>query len=55
MREGICGSHLCPRGDFPDNVKVLEEEGPVSLATGEFARIFEVGQVIMVSENRDGV
>ena len=43
MREGISGSHLCPRGDLPDNVKVLEEEGPVSLATREFVRIFEVG------------
>ena len=54
-REGIGGSHLCPWGNFPDDVKVLEKEGPASLATREFAQIFEVGQVLMVSEDRDGM
>ena len=42
-RKGICGSHLCPWGNLPDNVKILEKEGPASLATREFARILEVG------------
>ena len=53
LRKGISGSHLCPRGNFPDDVKVLEKEGPVSLAMREFAWIFEVGQVLMVGEDRD--
>ena len=52
-RKGISGSHLCPWGNFPDDVKVLEKEGPASLATREFAQIFEVGQVLMVGEDRD--
>ena len=55
MREGICGFHLHPWGDLPDYVKVLEEEGPVSPVMREFVRILEVGQVLMVSENGDGV
>ena len=54
-REDISGSHLHPRGNLPNDVKILEEEGPVGLATREFAQIFEVGQVLMVSENRDRV
>ena len=52
-RESISGSHLCPWGDLPDDIKVPEEEGPVSLVMSEFARILEVGQVLMVGENRD--
>ena len=52
-REGISGSHLRPRGNLPDNVKILEKEGPMSLVTREFARILEVGQVLMISEDRD--
>ena len=53
LREGISGSHLHPRGNLPDNVKILEKEGPTSLATREFARILEVGQVLMISEDGD--
>ena len=53
LRESISGSHLRPWGDFPDDVKVLEKEGPVSLAMREFAWVFEVGQVLMVGEDRD--
>ena len=52
-REGISRSHLYPGGDLPDNVKVLEEEGPASLATREFVRVLEVGQVLIVGEDRD--
>ena len=50
-RKGISGSHLCPRGNLPDNVKILEKEEPASLAMRELARILEVGQVLMVSED----
>ena len=42
-RKGISRSHLCPWGNLPDDVKILEKEGPASLATREFARILEVG------------
>ena len=52
-RKGISGSHLCPRSNPPDNVKILEKEGPASLATRELARILEIGQVLMVSEDGD--
>ena len=52
-REGISRSHLCSWGNLPDNVKILEKEGPVSLAMRELARILEVGQVLMVSKDRD--
>ena len=52
-RKGISGSHLCSRGNLPDDVKILEKEGPASLAMRELARILEVGQVLMVGEDRD--
>ena len=52
-RKGISGSHLCSWGNLPDNVKILEKEGPASLPAREFARILEVGQVLMVGEDRD--
>ena len=42
-RKGISRSHLCSWGNLPDNVKILEKEGPVSLATREFAWILKVG------------
>ena len=42
-RKGICRSHLCSRGNLPDNVKILEKEGPASLVTRELERILEVG------------
>ena len=53
LRECVHRSHLHSRGYFPDNVKILEKEGPASLMTREFAQILEVGQVLMVSEDRD--
>ena len=43
VREDICRSHLGSRGNLPDDVKVLEKEGPASLAMREFTRILEVG------------
>ena len=52
-RKGISGSHLCSQGNFPDDVEVLEKEGPASLMTRELARVLEVGQVLMVSEDGD--
>ena len=43
LRKGISRSHLCPWGNLPDDVTILEKEGPASLATREFAWILEVG------------
>ena len=54
-RERISRSHLCSRGDPPNDVKVLEKEGPAGLAMRRFSRILEIRQVLMVSENRDRV
>ena len=53
LRKGISGSHLCSQGNLPDDVEILEKEGPVSLVTRELARVLEVGQVLMVSEDGD--
>ena len=52
-RKSISRSHLCSWGNLPDDVKILEKEGPASLATREFARVLQVGQVLMVGEDRD--
>ena len=53
--ESISGSHVSPRGDLPDEIKVLKKEGPSSLATREFMRVLEIRQVLVVGEDRDGV
>ena len=37
--ESISGSHVSSRGNFPDEIKVQKKEGPVSLSSGEFARV----------------
>ena len=54
-REGVSGSHLCSWSNLPYDIEILEKEGPASLATRKFVQVLEVGQVFMVSENRDGV
>ena len=41
--ESISRSHVSPRGDLPDEIKVLRKEGPASLSTREFTRVFEIG------------
>ena len=41
--ESISGSHVSPRGDLPNKIKVLKKEGPASLSTREFTRVLEVG------------
>ena len=55
LRESISRSHVCSWGNCPNDVKVLEKEGPASLSLREFTRVLEIGQVFMVSENGDGV
>ena len=54
-RECISRSHVSSRGDLPDDIKVLKKKGPASLSSREFARVFEVRQVLMISEDRDRV
>ena len=53
--ESISGSHVGPRGDFPDEIKVLKKEGPVSLSSREFAQVLEIGQILVVGEDGDRV
>ena len=53
LRERISRFHLCHRSNLPANVKVLKQERPVSLAMREFAGVFQVGEVLMVGEDRD--
>ena len=55
LRESISRSHVSSRGDFPDDIKVLKKKGPASLSLREFARVFEIGQVLMISEDGDRV
>ena len=41
-RESVRRPHLHSRGHLPDNVEILEKEGPVSLSTREFTGVLEV-------------
>ena len=42
VKESIGRSHLCPRSNLLDNVKVLKEEEPASLVTREFVRVLQI-------------
>ena len=55
LGESISGSHVSTRGDLPDEIKVLKKEGPASLSSGEFARVLEIGEILVIGEDRDGV
>ena len=46
---------MSSRGDFPDEIKILKKKGPASLPSREFARVFEIGQVLVIGEDRDRV
>ena len=46
---------MSPRGDLPDEIKVLKKEGPASLSTREFVRVLEIREILVVGEDRDGV
>ena len=54
-RESISRPHVSARGDFPGKIKVLKEKGPANLSSREFVRVLEIGQVLVVSEDRDRV
>ena len=53
--ESISRSHVSARGDFPDKIEILEKERPASLPSREFARVLEIGQILVISEDRDRV
>ena len=55
LGESISGSHVSSRGDLPDEIKVQKKEGPASLLSGEFVRVFEIGEILMIGEDGDGV
>lgn len=50
-RKSISGSHLCIGKNFPDNIKVLEEERPTSLSTRKFARVLTIGKLFVISDD----
>ena len=54
-RESISRPHASTRGDSPDKIKVLKKERPASLSSREFARVLEIGQILVISEDRDRV
>ena len=53
--ESISRSHASSSGDLPDEIKVLKKERPTSLSMRKFMRVLEVGQILVVGEDRDGV
>ena len=53
--ESISRSHVGAGSDLPDEIKVLKKEGPASLSSGEFTRVFEIGQILVIGEDRDRV
>ena len=55
MRLGVSGGHLGTREDSPNYIKVLEEEGPVSLASRQFAGVFDIGEVFVVGDDGNRV
>ena len=55
MRQGVGGGHLGTRKDFPKYIKVLEEEGPVSLALRQFVGVFDIGEVCVVGDDNNRV
>ena len=52
-REGVSWDHFGIREDFPDDIKVLEKQGPVSLASRQFAGVFDIGEVFVVGDDGD--
>ena len=50
-REGISWGHLGTREDFPNYIKILEEQGPAGLVLRQFAGVFDIGEVFVVSDD----
>ena len=43
LGKSIRRGHFRPRCDLPDDIKVLQEQGPSGLSSGQFARVSNVG------------
>ena len=41
--KGISRSEFGTRENLPDNIEVLQKEGPVGLSTREFVGVFDIG------------
>ena len=41
--KGISQSEFGTRENLPDNIEVLQKEGPAGLSTREFAGVFDIG------------
>ena len=52
-RESISRSHVGSRSGLPDEIKVLKKEGPAHLPSGEFVRVLEIGQILVIGVDRD--
>ena len=53
VREGVGWGHLGTQEDFPNDVKVLEKQGPASLALRQFVGVFDIGEAFMISDDGD--
>ena len=53
--EHICRGHFGSWSDLPLQIEVLEKEGPSGLSSRQFLRIFDIGEVFVVSNNGDRV
>ena len=53
-REGISRAHLSTRSDYPFDVEVLQEAGPLCLSTRKFLGVFDVGEIFVIRDDRDG-
>ena len=51
--EGVSRGHLGTRKNPPDDIKVLEEEGPTGLSLRQFARVFYIREILVVGDDGD--
>ena len=47
-------AHLSTRSDYPFDVEVLQEEGPSCLLMRKFSGVFDVEEIFVISDDRDG-
>ena len=52
-REGIGWGHLGTWEDLPNDIEVLEKQGPTSLASRQFVGVFDIGEVFMIGDDGD--
>ena len=54
-QECICWGHFGSRSDLPLQIKVLQEKRPSGLLSGQFFGVFDVGEILVISDNGDRV